>query len=94
MDVDQTLLLRLVNIGGYLPHRFLFNGLPATVVSSDGRPLPVQEMVEELTVYPGERYDVIIEPETAGNYQVEIEYLSIYDESVQGTASVPISVRN
>jgi len=94
MDVDQTLLLRLVNIGGYLPHRFLFDGLPATAVSSDGRPLPVQEMVEELTVYPGERYDVIVEPEASGNYQVEIEYLSIYDESVQGTAAVPISVRN
>jgi FtsP/CotA-like multicopper oxidase with cupredoxin domain len=94
MDVSQILLLRLVNIGGYLPHRFLFNGLPATAVSSDGRPLPVQEMLEELTVYPGERYDVIVEPGAAGNYQVEIEYLSIYDESVQGTASVPISVRN
>ncbi|MBW2552899.1 MAG: hypothetical protein JRE20_02045 [Deltaproteobacteria bacterium] len=43
----------------------------------DGRLLPVQEMVEELMIYPGEWYDVIVEPETAGNYQVEIEYLSI-----------------
>ena len=51
-------------------------------------------MVQELTIYPGERYDVIVEPETAGNYQVEIEYLPIYDESVQRTASVPISVRD
>jgi FtsP/CotA-like multicopper oxidase with cupredoxin domain len=94
MDVDQTFLLRIMNVGGYLPHRFLFNGLPATLVSSDGRPLPVQETVKEFTVYPGERYSVIIKPDMAGNYQVEIEYLSIYDESVQGKASVPIVVRS
>ncbi len=94
MDVDQTLLLRLVNIGGYLPHRFIFNGLPATVVSSDGCPLPTQDAVLDLTVYPGERYDVIIKPEEVGRYRVDIEYLSIYDGSIQGKAFVPIVVRN
>ena len=93
MNVDETLLLRLVNIGGYLPHRFIFNGLPTTAVSSDGRPLPIQEAIDEITVYPGERYDVTIKPDSAGDYQVEIEYLSIYDESVQGTTSVPITVK-
>ena len=94
MDVDETLLLRMSNIGGYLPHKFIFNGLPATAVSSDGRPLPIQKAVDKITVYPGERYDVMIKPETTGNYQVNIEYLSIYDESVQGTATVPIVVRD
>jgi FtsP/CotA-like multicopper oxidase with cupredoxin domain len=94
MDVDETLLLRLVNIGGYFPHRFIFNGLPATAVSSDGRPLPIQEAVDEITVYPGERYDVIIKPDSIGTYQVDIEYLSIYDESVQGIAAVPIVARD
>jgi FtsP/CotA-like multicopper oxidase with cupredoxin domain len=94
MDTDETLLIRLVNIGGYLPHRFIFNGLPVTAVSSDGRPLPIQEVVDEVTVYPGERYDVVIKPDSAGNYQVDIEYLSIYDASIQGIASVPIVVRN
>ena len=94
MDVDKTLLLRLVNIGGYLPHRFIFNGLPATAVSSDGRPIPIQEAVDEITVYPGERYDVIIKPDSIGTYQVDIEYLSIYDESVKGIAAVPIVARD
>jgi FtsP/CotA-like multicopper oxidase with cupredoxin domain len=94
MDVAQTLLLRLVNIGGYLPHRFIFNGLQATAVSSDGRPLPIQKTVDEITLYPGERYDVIVQPDSIGDYQVDIEYLSIYDESVQGIASVPIAVRD
>lgn len=93
MNINETLLLRLTNIGGYLPHRFIFNGLPATTVSSDGRPLPIQEAVDEITIYPGERYDVIIKPDSAGKYEIEVEYLSIYDESIQGTASVPIAVR-
>ena len=65
-----------------------------TAVSSDGRPLPLQEAVDEITVYPGERYDVIVKPDAIGNYQVDIEYLSIYDESVQGTASIPLVIRD
>ncbi len=90
-DVTETLLLRLNNMGFY-PHRFLFNGLSAYVVSSDGRALPDPQVVSELTFYPGERYDVLITATLPGEYWVEVEYLSIYDDSVQGTATVPITV--
>jgi len=91
MDVNQSLLVRVNNMG-FLAHRLHFSGLSTTVVSSDGRPLPVQTHVSEFTVYPGERYDFIVEPDSSANYTVVIEYLSVYDESVQGTASIPVVV--
>ncbi len=93
LKAGQRLVVRVVNMG-YLAHRFRWNGLPVTVVSSDGRPLPttMQQVVTEWTVYPGERYDFIIAPIVANNYSVEIEYLSPYNGVKQGAATVPITI--
>lgn len=89
----QRLAVRAINMG-YLPHRLRWNGLPVTVHASDGRPLPdaMRQTVTEWTLYPGERYDFIIAPETVGDYAVEIEYLSPYSGEVVGAATVPITV--
>jgi FtsP/CotA-like multicopper oxidase with cupredoxin domain len=91
MDVDETLLVRVLNLG-YLAHRLHFNGLSVIVVSSDGRPLPEQQTVSEFTVYPGERYDFIIDADIAGDYMVDVEYLAVFGETILGTATVPVLV--
>ncbi len=88
---DDTALLRLGNMG-YLPVRYLFAGLHAQAVASDGRPLPEPISAQDLVVAPGERYDVMLRGQTNGNFLAELEYLDLYDGSVLGQLVVPVSV--
>lgn len=87
----ETALVRLGNMG-YLPVRYDFGSLDASAVASDGRPLPNAIPGTGLVVTPGERYDVLVQGVTPGVQLVGLEYLDLYDGSVRGTASVPVTV--
>ncbi|MBZ0270203.1 multicopper oxidase domain-containing protein [bacterium] len=87
----ETALVRLGNMG-YLPVRYDFGALSAEAVASDGRPLPSAIPGTGLMVTPGERYDVLVQGSTDGAHVVGLEYLDLYDGSVLGTATVPVTV--
>ncbi|PCJ66660.1 MAG: hypothetical protein COA58_04165 [Bacteroidetes bacterium] len=81
---DNT-FLRLANIG-YYANRYIFSDkLNASVVSSDGRPLPEAMVSDTLMVFPGERYGVLVNPDNLGDDSVKIEYLNLNTLSVKGT---------
>lgn len=91
MTCGQTLLVRYIN-AGYFPQRISFGGLTATVVSSDGRPLPVPVQATSLETCSAERYDCIFKPTQAGTYTVVVEYLHWITGAVVGTAKTRVTV--
>ncbi len=91
MSVGQRLLVRYIN-AGYYPQRISFGGLTATVVASDGRPLPRPIQATSLRTSSAERYDCIFQPVTAGVYEVVVEYLHWVTGAVLGTARTRITV--
>ena len=91
MSLGQTLLVRYIQ-AGYFPQKITFGGLTATVVASDGRPLPNPVQVQSLQACSAERYDCIIKPTTTGTYTVQIQHLHWITGAVVGTAKTTITV--
>ncbi len=91
MSRGQRLLARYIH-AGYHPQRIHFGGLTATVVASEGRPLPVAIQVTELEAHSAERYDCIFEPTEAGVYEITVEYLHWITLEVMGTARTRVTV--
>lgn len=87
----QALLVRYIN-AGYLPQRISFGGLTATVHMSDGRPLPTPFQATSLQTSSAERYDCIFQPQSAGVYEVVVEYLDWVTGATVGTARTRITV--
>lgn len=65
--VGEKLLARYI-CAGYHPQHIDFGGLTGTVHISDGRNLPKPIEVTSLDAVSAERYDVIFEPTTPGEY--------------------------
>jgi len=91
MNRGQTLLIRYIN-AGYLPQRINFGSLRPTLVASDGRPLPQTMQVASQRAVSAERYDFTIKIDTAGQYDVTIEFLHWVKNTVIGTARTRITV--
>ncbi len=91
MSLGQRLLARYIN-AGYYPQRISFGGLTATVVASDGRPLPRPIQATSLEASSAERYDCIFEPDVPGVYEVVVEYLHWVTGAVLGTARTRVIV--
>lgn len=91
MARGQTLLVRYIN-AGYYPQRINFGSLTASMVASDGRPLPTAVNVNSLKTCSAERYDFILKPTTAGQFNVVIEFLDWVTGAVRGRATTRITV--
>lgn len=91
MNRGQTLLIRYIN-AGYLPQRINFGTLKPSIVASDGRPVPAAVSTSTLRTTSAERYDFIIKIDTAGTYEVRIEFLHWVKNTVLGTARTRINV--
>jgi len=91
MTLGQTLLVRYIN-AGYFPQTVNFGGLTATVVASDGRPLPNAFQATSLETCAAERYDCIFTPTQAGTYTVEVQYHHWITGDLVGTARTRITV--
>ena len=91
MKVGQTALVRYIN-AGYYPQKIDFGGLTASVVASDGRPLPTPWSTTSIEASSAERYDCIFKPTTTGSYTVTIQYLHWITGKVLGTARTKINV--
>ena len=91
MKVGQTALVRYIN-AGYYPQKIDFGGLTASVVASDGRPLPAAWNTTSIEASSAERYDCIIKPTTIGTYTVTVQFLHWITGTVLGTARTRINV--
>ncbi len=75
--IDAKILLRLANIG-YMANRYEFpTELEATIISSDGRPLPVSEISDSLWIHPGERYQVLCNPLSEFEDSIRVDYVDM-----------------
>lgn len=90
--IGQVDYVRLTNIGFYGLRVIFPKALQAKIVSTDGRPLPIEENTDTVYVYPGERYGVLIEPNQLLSDVVQFEYFSLNTKAVEGLQFVPVNV--
>jgi len=91
VQVGQKLLARYI-CAGYHPQHIRFGGLEGTVYISDGRELPTPMVATELKAVSAERYDVIFEPTTPGEYIIECDVLDWITQEVLGTVRTNVIV--
>ncbi|PHR22815.1 MAG: hypothetical protein COA38_17690 [Fluviicola sp.] len=88
-QVDYT---RLANIG-YRGVRVTFPpDLHARIISSDGRPLPAEEITDTVYVYPGERFGVLTDPSVEFTGQISFDYIDLNTMNVDQTQVIPVNV--
>jgi FtsP/CotA-like multicopper oxidase with cupredoxin domain len=89
---NETVLLRLANIG-YYGNRFIFpNQSNAKIISSDGRPLPNIEISDTLEILPGERYQLLLQSTIEFIDSITIQYFNLNSQIVENTQNVPIEI--
>jgi FtsP/CotA-like multicopper oxidase with cupredoxin domain len=91
MTLGQTLLVRYI-CAGYYPQKIDFGGLTASVVASDGRPLPQPWSTGSIEASSAERYDCIFKPTNRGTWTVTISFYHWITGAVLGTARTQITV--
>ena len=89
VNVGEKAYIRIANCA-YQFARVSLGGLPFEVVASDGRPLRNAYTTGVLELGPGERYDILVEPPTAGVHTAQIDYLSEYTGAVYGSVQTQI----
>ena len=77
MEQNETVYLRLANIG-YLGNAYYFPPKSnAKIVSSDGRPLPQEENSDSLYIFPGERYGVLLNINELLTDSIKVNYFDL-----------------
>lgn len=90
--INQYTALRLANIG-YGFTRFSFpQELEVQVIMSDGRVLPNPVNLNEIDLYPGERFDVLVKSQTQLDTVINIAYFDLRNNNLLGNNSVPIKI--
>lgn len=90
--IGEYIYLRTANIG-YYNNRIIFpSELNATIIDSDGRPLPKAVKNDTVNVAPGERYGVMLH--CTGNYTgtVLVNYVNMNSDSVWNVQKVPVNI--
>ena len=89
---NETVLLRLANIG-YFGNRLIFpSQLNAQIISSDGRPLPTVEYSDTLEILPGERYQVLLESTFEFSDSISVDYFNLNTQYIVNTQLVPVNL--
>lgn len=89
---DDTIALRLSNMG-YGRVRFIFPPeCNLSIQMSDGRALPAPINSDTIDVYSGERYTVLINPDTTISSNVEIIYTDLRTNADLGNNSIPVFI--
>ena len=89
---NETVLLRLANIG-YFGNRFIFPiEFNAKIISSDGRPFPSVEYTDTLEVFPGERYQVLLKSIIEFSDSISVDYFNLNTQDVENSQIVPVNV--
>lgn len=91
-SVNETVLIRLANIGFY-GNRYVFpSELNATIISSDGRPLPNEVISDTLDLAPGERYQVLLTLGTEFSGTIQTAFLNPNTLEVMNTQHIAVNV--
>lgn len=88
----DSILLRLANIAFSKVVFHFPEELNAKVYGSDGRFIPVPMEVDSLELYAGERYSVILYPDQYIQDLIEVEYLRMYEDILEGTNEIPVNI--
>ncbi len=89
---NEFVYLRLANIGYWGNRVILPEALNAKIVSSDGRPLPVEILSDTIDIMPGERYGVLLNPTTEFSSTAQIEYFDLNTQVVSNTQNIDVEV--
>jgi len=90
---DYVNYVRLVNIG-YCSNTVIFpSGLSATLIDSDGRPLPLGEVTDTVEIYPGERYGVLFESSAPITDSIQVIYHDMMNGTVKDTQYVKVDIQ-
>ena len=87
---NASVYLRQSN-AGYYGTRYIYPAsVSARTVSSDGRPLPAEQINDTLEVYPGERYGTMIQLGSDPFYTIDVEYFNLNTNEVESTQTYTI----
>lgn len=89
---NETILLRLANIGNYGNKYYFPMHLNVRVISSDGRPLPNLVISDTLDVMPGERYQVLLQATSELVDSIKVKYFNLNTQNVINTQKVPVTI--
>lgn len=90
---DYVNYFRLVNIG-YCSNKVIFPAsLGATIIDSDGRPLPTAELSDTIEIFPGERYGVLAESSVAVLDSIEVHYFDMMTGALKNIQYVKVDIQ-
>jgi len=91
-SANEVVLLRLANVG-FFGNMFVFpSQLGTKIISSDGRPLPAEEITDTLILLPGERYQVLLESATEFIDSIAVSYFNMNTRQNINTQYAPINI--
>lgn len=77
--------LRLAN-AGLTDNQYIFpKNLQPYLIDADGRPLPLDKLIDTLLVSPGQRCGIMLYPNSIGTTQVLLNYINLITGSVEGS---------
>lgn len=74
---DSDNILRIANIGNYGNKIYFPNSISTTLITSDGRPIPNETMIDSLVVLPGERFQVLLSSAIVGLDSLRLVYFDL-----------------
>ncbi len=89
---NEFIYLRTANIGYYTNQIVFPPELKATIIDSDGRPLPHAIRNDTVNVMPGERYGVMLQCSSDFNGFVNVNYVNMATDSTWNTQKVPVRI--
>lgn len=90
---NDHIYLRIGNIGFFNNIVIFPSFLHALIIDSDGRPLPSSFSSDTLNIAPGERYGVMLNPDTQLSDSITIQYASMNTGVVWGIERVPVKIQ-
>lgn len=88
----EQIYLRTGNMGYYSNQIVFPSVLNATIIDSDGRPLPSAIRNDTLIVMPGERYGVMLNGSAQYTGTINVSYSDMNTDSIWNTQKVPVTI--
>ena len=86
------LYVRIANIGYYYNQVVFPKALNATIIDSDGRPLPKSIKSDTVIVMPGERYGIMLNPVALFTGNIKVGYANMNTNVIENTQLVPVNI--
>ena len=90
----SNVYLRLANIGFYDNQVILPAELNASIIDSDGRPLPKARKRDTLNISPGERYGVMINSANAIAGNIKVNFVEMNTQTIKGYENIRYNINN